>query len=327
MEKENPNEINPEKIEVKKNEEIQENNEENNNKNSSVPPDNQLNIQIQVNENNMYQLSQETISKLNISSCQICQSQNFFLYIPDSSSIATVPNENTNEKNNEEELNKHNKLDSETIKVNDNQSQKNFLPLLICEQKHQICLVCHQNPHLNTFCSKEYMNSENISQLFEICKENVPEEKKEILDLMCKSALNQCQIESETKSGSCCTCKCTWSIILFIFLLILWTAASAALFAIGLVIIVLALAFKIICCCYHCCYRICCTTTVKDYDEGDHILRVTTHHRDLEEQNDIEAEEHSECLTECGTSGMFCAILLIINGYKKIWEIYKRMSE
>ena len=153
MEQENSNEINPEKIEVKKNEEIQ-NNEEKNNKNSS---DNQLNIQIQVNENNMYQLSQETISKLNISSCQICQSQNFFLYIPDSSTIATVPNENTNEKNNEEELNKHNKLDTETIKVNDNQSQKNFLPLLICEQKHQFCLVCHQNPHLNTYCSKEYI--------------------------------------------------------------------------------------------------------------------------------------------------------------------------
>ena len=60
----------------------------------------------------------------------------------------------------------------------------------------------------------------------------------------------------------------------------------------------------------HCCYELCCTVTVHDEDKGDHILRVTTYHRDREAMNEMEAEEHAEAIDTCGAFGLYCVFLL-----------------
>ena len=89
------------------------------------PNDTQLQIQLQFNEKDIYQLPEEITSKLNISPCIICQSQNFSLYIPEPS--APVPTtENEQNKQVETQINKPTEMD--TIKVPNNQGL--FLPLL-----------------------------------------------------------------------------------------------------------------------------------------------------------------------------------------------------
>lgn len=317
-------EINPIRIEVQKKKEIPNSEERLDNKDMNTinqqPNDTQLQIQLQFNEKDIYKLPEEITSKLNISPCIICQSQNFSLYIPEPSTpVPTTENEQN--KQVEPQINKPTEMD--TIKVPNNQGL--FLPLLICEQNHQFCLVCHNNPHVNAFCSNEYMNNSNISLLYDILKESVPEEKKEIFNYMINKALNYCQSQNKNSSNSCCTCKCTWGIIFLIFGLIFWTAASVALFVAGLGFIALSLGLRLLSCIYHCCYDMCCTTEVKEYDKGDHILRVTTTFVDREEANRREAESDDDCLATCGAGGMYCAIVLIPEGYKKVIEIYNKI--
>lgn len=202
-------EINPIRIEVQRKQEIQNTEErlDNNDMNTTKqqPGDTQLQVQLQLDEKDIYNLPEQITSKLNISPCIICQSQNFALYIPEPSTPAPTPENGQNEQV-EPQINKPTEID--TIKVSNNQNQSLFLPLLICEQNHQFCLVCHNNPHVNTFCSNEYMSDSNISLLYDILKESVPEQKKEIFNCMINTALNYCQSQNKNNSDGCCTCKC-----------------------------------------------------------------------------------------------------------------------
>lgn len=298
-------------IEVQKNVENINTEERLNNNITNKEP---ANIKLELNEKNIYQLSQETISKLNFPPCIICQSQNFSLYIPDSS-----PSPSTSPDNDQpQQVESDTKKGGETDMIKPSKDQL-FLPLLICEQNHQLCLICHQNPHVNVFCSHEYMRNDYINSIFDIVKEaeTIPEEKKEILNTMRISALNSGQ-----SSNSCCTCKCTWSIIFLIFGLLFWTIASVVLVVIGLAFIALSLALRVLCCLYHLCYQACCTTSTTTTDKGSYIEEVTTVHVGKQRADEAEAEEHDDCLANCGPLVLAYSILLIPKGYTKIFEIY-----
>ena len=307
--KENQNEINPIKVEVKNNGELQ-NTEDRLSKSNTIKQES-AKIEFQLNENNIYQLPQETISKLNISPCITCQSQNFLIYIPDPS---------PSPENAKEPIESEEKKPSEMDEIKSSKNQNILLPILLCEQKHQFCLICHQIPHINSFCSSEYMNSNNIVSLFDIVKESVPEEKKDIFNAVYSSALNYCQ--KSYSSESCCTCKCTWSIIFLIFGLILWTCGSVALVALGLAMIALSLALRLLCCIYHLCYQACCTVTHETHDRGNYIEELTIVDVGRQRADEREAKEHDDCLANCGPAGMACAIVLIPEGYKKVFEIF-----
>ena len=167
--KEDQKEINQKRIEVQKNEEIH--TEEKLHENNTIRQE-PANIQLQLEEKNIYQLPLDTISKLNISPCTICQSQNFLIYIPDPSPSPSP------EKAQIETIEAESKKPVETDSIKASKNQNIFLPILICEQEHQFCLICHQNPHICSFCSSEYMNADSIASIFNLVKESVPEEKK-----------------------------------------------------------------------------------------------------------------------------------------------------
>lgn len=182
------------------------------------------------------------------------------MYIPE-----TFAPENSQPENFQPQTN--NNAELQTIK--NGQKQAYFLPVLICQQNHQYCLLCNQNLHLDSFCKDEYLNNDNINSRFNIIKEVIPEEKKIILD-----SINNYTLYKPTKG--CCSCPCVGLTTLFIFLLLLWTIASIILFTLGLGLLFAAYALRIVCCLYHCCIHTCCTTSVTEEDKGDHILRTTT---------------------------------------------------
>ncbi len=65
-------------------------------------------VQLEFNKNDIYELSSEVIEKLGISPCQICQSNNYSIFIPETAYNAsnqnekpldqTIENENQNQK-------------------------------------------------------------------------------------------------------------------------------------------------------------------------------------------------------------------------------------
>ena len=159
------------------------------------------------------------------SSCRICQSKNFFLYIPE---INASPNSQS------EYPEKPTNNNDELQNVN-NTNQTYTLPVLICQQNHQFCLLCNQDPHLGSFCKEENLNKDNIKSMIDIIKEveTIPEEKKKVLD-----SFN----ENLSQTKGCCSCSCVCYTFLVIFLIFLWTIASIALLVLGLALLFVAYA-------------------------------------------------------------------------------------
>lgn len=312
---ENNNEINPITIEVKKtNKEIEvyNNNEIQNTDdriNEKLP---QEILPIQLDEKDIYLLPPEIIEKLNLPPCQICQTSIFSVYIPE---IVAPPNNSNNE--NPEPITNNN-AELQTIKSPKKQTYT--LPILICQQKHQFCLLCHQNVHLDSFCKDEHLNNDNLDSMFDIIKEVIPEEKKIVLDSIKNHNL------SETKKGGC-SCACFWYTTLYIFILFLWTIASFFLFTFGLGVLFYTCALRIGCCLFHCFRYTFCTTYVTDEDKGDYILRTTT--VDVGRQKEIKAEaaESDDCLAKCGPFVLSISIYLIPKGFSKISELYEDWRE
>ena len=274
---------------------------------------NPTNLQLKLNKKDIIDLPQEVKIKLDISPCPICQSDSYSLYIPDSNSFSQP--ENT--QNKPEETPKVN-TETDTIKA----KKTIYFPILICQQNHQRCLICNQNPHEGYFCEKQYLNYDNIVAKYDIIKPIILEEKKNDFNLLYDFASTKDKIEN-----SCCSWNCTWTILLLIFLWIIWTAITVALFVVGLALLAVSLGLRCFCCLYHFCYRACCTTTVTEEDKGSYILRTTTYHRDKERADQIEAEDHDETLSVCGAGSLACAITLIPEGYKKIWDWFKSWRE
>ena len=214
---------------------------------------------------------------------------------------------------NTEQQQTNNNIELQTI--NNTEKQIYSFPVLICEEKHQFCLFCNKFFHQDSPCEKEYLNQDNINSKLEIIKDALPEEKKNALDSM-----NNNNLIKQTKS--CCSCSCTCYTILFIFLLLLWTIASIALVALGVAALFIAYALRIVCCLYHCCWDACCTTSVKEEDKGDYILRTTTIDVGKKEEIEREAANTDDCLVNCAPLVLAYSIMLIPEGYTKICNLY-----
>ena len=299
-------------LNLEKNKPLETNETKNNNvvvNNINNEIQNTENIPLQLNEKDTYELPPETIEKLNLS-CRICQSKNFFLYIPE---INASPNSQS------EYPEKPTNNNPELQNVN-NTNQTYTLPVLICQQKHQFCLLCNQDPHLGSFCKEENLNKDNIKSMIDIIKEveTIPEEKKKVLD-----SFN----ENLSQTKGCCSCSCVCYTFLVIFLIFLWTIASIALLVLGLALLFVAYALRLVCCLYHCCYDMCCTSTVTEEDRGDYIVRTTTIHEQDRRINQMEAEEHDDCLVNCAPWALSISIEIIPKGYKKICEWYDNWKE
>ena len=276
----------------------------------NVTQKNPINIQLELNSKDIIQLPQEIKDKLNITPCPLCQSDIYRLYIPDSSSFPQpeIPPNN---------LDGESRVNPEITEAKFEPKNCVYFPILICQQNHQRCLMCNQNPHINNLCEEQFLNYSKIIPLYDLIKEIIPEEKKNDFNSLYNFASNKIQ-QNQYSGESCCNWNCTWSISLFIFLLFLWTAVSAGLLGVGLGFLFLSIALRVLCCVYHCVYAICCTTTVTEEDKGNYILRTTTHHVDREIANEIEGERHDNDLSECGAGSMLYVILIIPEGYKKI---------
>lgn len=303
---ENKGEFNQITIEVKNNsKEIQNSENRMNEKNQkeTLPI-----IQLQLNEKDI-QLPSETIEKLNLPPCQICQSKNFSVYIPESFDSNNSKQENPVQQPN----NNDNNIELQNIKPEKNY----FFPVIICQQNHQLCILCHQNLHLGSSCTEQVSHSK-INIMFDIIKEVIPEEKKSVLDDIYNYILNK----PDKKEKGCCSGPCFCYTFLFIFLLFLWTIASVILFNLGLCLLFVAYGLRLFCCFYHICISACCTTSVTEEDKGDYILRTTT--VDVGRQREIEREaaNNDECLSECAPLALAVSILLIPKVYKKIIELY-----
>ena len=221
--------------------------------------------------------------------------------------------------------NEEEKPQDQTIE-NENQIQKNtegnyikpvknqniFLPIIICNQNHQTCLICKQSPHIDTLCNEKNIDYYNgIVKLYFI-KEYFPE-KSNIIESM-KENLNKM---NGNEKESCCSCKC----FRFYALLVLWTIASIAIGVIGIGILLFSYLHRFINLIFLCCKRLCPPKEEHVYDKGDHIVKVTTINEDVIKEDINEAKANDSWFDSCGKGGASCAISLIPWGYKKIWTL------
>ena len=130
------------------------------------------NGQLEFNKNDLYELSSETIEKLVISPCQICQSKNYSIFIPET--VYHAPNQE--EKPQDQTIENENQVPKTTegdyIKPIKNQNI--FLPIIICKQNHQTCLICNKSPHINTLCIKKNFDYDNAVLKLNTIKETFP---------------------------------------------------------------------------------------------------------------------------------------------------------
>ena len=109
------------------------------------------------NEKNIYELSLETIEKLGISACQICQSNNYSIFIPEI--FYNVINQNG-------------KPQDQAI---ENENQNLIFPILICQKNHRTCLLCNNSPHINNLCNQNSIDHNQAISKLNIIKETFPE--------------------------------------------------------------------------------------------------------------------------------------------------------
>ena len=248
--------------------------------------------QIDLNEKDIYQLPSESLEKLSLQPCPVCQSMQFSVFIPETYQNSKPENPQQQTTNN---------VELQTIKTQ--QRQTYSLPVLICEQKHKYCLLCNQDIHPGLDCNIEYMIKNNFIRKLYIIKEVVPEEKKIVLD-----SILSIYVKTEEETG-CCSCACFWYTTLFLFLLLLMTAASVFLFAFGLGLLFVAYGLRLVCCLYHCFVYTFCTSSVTEEDKGDYILRTTTVDVGKQDQIVSDLADNDDCLSQCGAMALAYSIL------------------
>ena len=270
------------------------------------------NEQLEFNEKDIYKLSSEAIEKLGISPCQICQSNNYSIFIPET--VYNIPNQE--EKPQDQTIENENQIQKNTegdyIKPVKNQNI--FLPIIICNQNHQTCLICKQSPHIDTLCNEKNIDYNNAIVKLNFIKENFPE-KSNLIESMKQSLFAPYQKES------CCSCKCCCKCFGISLLFFLWTLVSIFLFVLGIIVFALTIAFRVLSCVCHCCYHICCTVRVHTEYEGDQEVQVTTIYKGKQEENEISAKNTDENICLCGTYGGACVLYAIYCGYEKICDL------
>ena len=224
--------------------------------------------------------------------CEICKCPEYYIYIPRSFNI--------NSKN--ENINTNNTL----------------FPLVICENEHQYCFICKQQPHPGKICEQSYRDYNLINQYFTSLKKITPQEKISIINDMQNYALENSYNPSPK---SCCNCGYVCCVFSVIFLILLYTCVSMALIFIAIFCILASLAFRILSCCFHCCYAICCISdSYHDEDKGSYILRTIYVNDAARKANWDSCCEIDGILGKFGCSAAACICVLIPAGYKKICE-------
>ena len=191
----------------------------------------------------------ETIEKLKISPCQICQSNNYSIFIPENVFNVSNKNESPQDQTIENENQIKKNLEEDYIKpiINENV----FFPILICKKNHQTCLLCNKSPHINTLCNQkniDYYNN-SISKL-NIIKEIYPE-KANIIECMKESAstLNKINDDHDDGKQSCSCCCCfIWffKIIIGFVLYYLWAVISLFLFSSAIFVFIASIQISIV---------------------------------------------------------------------------------
>ena len=219
----------------------------------------QKNEQLGFNKKNVYELSSETIEKLKISPCQICQSNNYSIFIPENVFNVSNKNENPQDQTIENENQIKKNLEEDYIKpiINENV----FFPILICKKNHQTCLLCNKSPHINTLCDQNNIDYYNIISKLNTIKEIYPE-KANIIECMKESAstLNKKNDDDQDCKQSRCYCCFIWFVkIISAFLLnYIWAVISLFLFNFALLLFAICVIisfFYTIChgLCIYCC--------------------------------------------------------------------------
>jgi len=187
------------------------------------PPKNE---QLGFNKKNIYEVSLETIEKLGISPCQICQSNNYSIFIPET--VYNVSNQNG-------------KPQDQAIQ---NGNQNLFFPILICQKSHQTCLICNNSPHINNLCNQNSIDYNQAISKLNIIKEIFPE-KANVIESMKESAstLNKKvdQGYDKEQSGCCCYLTILCKAIILTILYIIWGVISIFFVSLSINIIFYAL--------------------------------------------------------------------------------------
>ena len=207
------------------------------------PPKNE---QLRFNKKNIYELSLGTIEKLGISPCQICQSNNYSIFIPESIYNKSNQNKKPQGQKIENENQIKSNLEEDYIKPIINHNI--FFPILICKKNHQTCLICNKSPHLNTLCNQNSIDYYQTISKLNIIKETFSE-KANIIEFMKKyaSTLNKKVNHGNDKKRSCGCCYLInlCKVILLNILYIIWIIVFSFLLVLGIIIFTLGVIFII----------------------------------------------------------------------------------
>ena len=262
-----------------------------NNNNNEISQINRIKLEIE-KQGNTFTLNKEIINEINLAPCEICKCPDYYIYIPRSF--------NTNF-------------------INENYNTNNALfPLVICENEHQYCFICRQQPHPNKICEQNYLDSILINQYFNSLIKITPEEKISIINDMKTFAIEN---SYNPPQKSCCNCGYVCCVFSVIFLILIYTFVSLLLINIAILCILASLAFRILSCCCHCCYAICCIQdSYHDEDKGSYILRTIYVNESARNANYNSCCEIDDVLGKFGCGAAACVCSLIPKGYKKICE-------
>ena len=279
----------------------------------------QKNEKLEFNKNDIYELSSETIEKLGISPCQICQSKNYSIFIPETAYSAPNQNEKPLDQTIENENQNQKKKNLEEDYIKPVKNQNIYFPILICKQNHQICLICNQSPHIDALCNQSNIDYDKAVSKLNIIEENFPE-KANIIESMKEyvSTLNK----ENSNINCCCILTAVGKVFSLIFLLFGWIFYTfllldcvVAIFAFAGMLLIIGLFISL--CCTYICNR---DTTVEEQDKGDHILRVTT-----VDENKRQVNEEIQA-SMCGAPIVWaCQLSIKLIGYSvscyiKIWK-------
>ena len=160
------------------------------------------NEQLEFNQKDIYELSSEAIEKLGITPCEICQSKDFSIFIPET--VDNIPNQDEKPQDQKMENENQTQKNTEGDNIKSDKNQNIFLPVKICKQNHQTCLICNKPPHVNTLCNLNVTEYNDAAEKLNFIKENIPE-KSNIIESMKQTLFAP---SKKTDQESSCNCKC-----------------------------------------------------------------------------------------------------------------------
>ena len=259
---------------------------------------------INIKKEDIYQLSSDTIKKLNLK-CSICKNQYFFIYIPKNFNpfnIKELENDSINNRKKYISSNLSAKTDENLIKQS---SIENFYPILVCLKLHQFCCICHKNPHPDSFCDNIQLDSRIIVYgVLKILEKDIPEDKKEIFLKMKKYSLTK--ISDNYKKNFCeCECKCCKNVSFLSYILMGlcyfgWTIVSIGILIGIFLLIIILLIVSLIYWLYLFIKNTCCSNekTINNNSENENNVE---NNNNIENDDNIEKDIDIENKNDIGT--------------------------